>query len=502
MRKTSINQFKVILALAFFTVFTFFIAFPIVGLADADNIFVEDNAGILSNQDKSYIKNINEEEFINLPGKPQYAVVTLKNLDRYDSIEDYAEKKFQKLGIGDRDLDNGFLFVISVEDRKYRLETGYGVEDVITDGMKEDVVTNEATDLLQDEEYGAAVMLISKNVEKLVNEKYGDVEAAKEVIAAQKARDAKIMKMIVMIVFGVILFVLLLILLYLSGIAKIRKKISKNYLPKELTGYIYQNKSNQFTGTSKGIRKVNLSKYLAKTLYHLPGKQKVLSDDLGMKKWIGQYLLVDGVIQYWKQAKTSAPYDVSVYLESKYLDKLKADILSESEQFEYPVKTNPYISDEFVGEIGRYLGTTSSIHKENLRVSKENKEFIEKVSEQYLETIGVRLRKIDFELEVALMVYYFLQNQDLSDSKLLQKIDVNNQSLRSAYRFAEKRRKQISSDQKRKALNDLSDMTLGSYYMQAMIWSSYSSHSSGSSGGGGSSFGGGSSGGGGFSGGW
>ena len=79
---------------------------------------------------------------------------------------------------------------------------------------------------------------------------------------------------------------------------------------------------------------------------------------------------------------------------------------------------------------------------------------------------------------------------------------IDEESLRKAYRFAEKRRKQISSDQKRQALNDLTNMTLGSYYMQAMIWSSYNSSSSSGGSGGGSSFGGGSSGGGGFSGGW
>ena len=371
--------------------------------------------------------------------------------------------------------------------------------------MKEKVVTDEATELLQDEQYGAAVMLISKNIEQLVKLKYGDVDAAKEIIAQQKARDAKIMRMILLIVAGVILFVAFLVFLYFSGLARVRKKITKHYLPKELSGFVYQNKANELTGSSRGIKKVNLSNYLAKTLYHLPNKGRILSDDLGMRKWLGQYLLVDSVIQYWDTSKTNAPYDISVYLESKYLDDLKETILADSESFVYPVSSNPYLGSGYSQEIDLYLEKTSRIHKENLRISKENKKFIEKVSEQYLDTTGIRLRKIDFELEVALMVYYFLQDRDLSDPALLQKIQIDNQSLKNAYRFAEKRRKQISNDQKRKALNDLSNMSLGSYYMQAMIWSSYYNSSSNSKfggGGGGSSFGGGSSGGGGFSGGW
>ncbi|MBP2966992.1 TPM domain-containing protein, partial [Acinetobacter baumannii] len=124
-------------------------------------------------------------------------------------IEDYAVEKFQKLGIGAKELDNGFLFVISVEDRKYRLETGYGVEDVITDSMKKKVVTEKATDLLQEEKYADAVMLISKNIESLVVEKYSDMDAAKDYIANEKAKEARMEKIVFGVFFGLVLLVLL-----------------------------------------------------------------------------------------------------------------------------------------------------------------------------------------------------------------------------------------------------------------------------------------------------
>lgn len=502
MRKSPYVKLKMLLVLTLVTAFTILFAFPKMGLAEANNIFVEDYAGILSNEDKSYIKKINEEEFINLPGKPQYAVVTLKNLDGYDSVEDYAEKKFQKLGIGDKNLDNGFLFVISLEERKYRLETGYGVEDVITDSMKEDVVTDEATDLLQDEQYGAAVMLISKNIEQLVNTKYSDPEAAKEYIQQQKERDAKIFRMVMYIIVGVILLIAFIILMYLSGIKNVRKKLNKKYLDKNLSGYIYVNKSSEWTGAAKGTRSVNLSQYLAKTLYKSPNKQKLLSSEPAMKTWLGKYLLSDSVIKYWREAKVDLSYDVSIYLDEKYLADLKEQLLPKSQTFSYPLKDNPYLAGENVVIVGQYIEETRLKHKEALRISKKNKQYIEQVSEHFLDQNNIRLRKIDYQLEVALMVYYFLQESDLSDPNLLQTIQIDEESLRKAYRFAEKRRKQISSDQKRQALNDLTNMTLGSYYMQAMIWSSYNSSSSSGGSGGGSSFGGGSSGGGGFSGGW
>lgn len=507
MKKRVSQGVKTFLAVAFVTLFGIIIAFPQVAAADANNIFVEDNAGILTAQDKESIKQMNEERFANLPGKPQYAVVTLKNLDGYDSIEDYATKKFEQMGIGDKELDNGFLFVIAVDDHKYRLETGYGVEDVITDSMKEKVVTGQATELLQDDQYGQAVMLVSKNIESLVTEKYSDIDAAKEIVAKEKEREAKMMKTIFNIILGAIGLVLLLFLIYRAGLSKMRATISKKYLNRNVDGYVYVDNTSSLInfGNVQGIRQVNLSKYLAKTLYYSPSKKRILSSDEQMINWLSQYLLEDSLIQYWRNSKEEAPYDISVYLEDKYFKDLKQELLPRASSFSYPLSSNPYLESDAMFEITQYVVTTREKHKENLRISKENKRYVETLSERYLEENNVRLRKLDYELEVALMVYYFLQEQDLSDPLLLRKIQITPQSLRSAYRFAEKRRRQMANEQKRQALNDLTNMTLGSYYMQAMIWSSYHNNNnsgSGFGGGGGSSFGGGSSGGGGFSGGW
>ncbi len=504
MERVCYQRVKNILVLTLITIFTFFLGFSTVSFAETGNIFVEDNANILSNQDKDIIKNMNEEEFVKLPGKPQYVVVTLNNLDGYDSVEDYAEKKFKELGIGNKELDNGFLFVISVDDRKYRLETGYGVEDVITDSMKEDVVTEKATDLLQDEQYGSAVMLISKNVQSLVNKKYGDVDAAKRLIEQEKAQKKKFIQTILYIIIGFVLLILIGVLWYQMKVTKVRKVLTKNYLDKNLEGYVFIDKTNQFTGMGKGIKKVILPNYLAKTLNLSAKKQTILIDRAGMIDWLAQYLLVDGLIQYWRKAKKEAPYDISIYLETKYLDSLKGDLLSESGNFNYPLKSNPYLRGESVNTISDYVNETTQKHAKALKISSDNKKFIEKLCQQFLSESGVRLSRVNKDLQIALMIYYFLKGKDLSDPQLLQKVTINNQELSKAYRFADKKRKEIASDQRQQALNDLTDMTLGSYYMQSMIWSSYSHSSNDSSfgGGGGSSFGGGSSGGGGFSGGW
>ena len=50
-----------------------------------------------------------------------------------ESLEDYAHRLFQKWRLGRKSLDNGVLLVVFVQDRKLRLEVGYGLEPVLTD---------------------------------------------------------------------------------------------------------------------------------------------------------------------------------------------------------------------------------------------------------------------------------------------------------------------------------------------------------------------------------
>ena len=62
----------------------------------------------------------------------QIAVVTVSSLQGYD-IETYANLLFEKWGIGERSKDNGALIILSIGDRKSRIEVGYGLEPYLTD---------------------------------------------------------------------------------------------------------------------------------------------------------------------------------------------------------------------------------------------------------------------------------------------------------------------------------------------------------------------------------
>lgn len=63
-------------------------------------------------------------------------VVTVPTYAPYTDIDEYAVKLFENhgQGIGVKGKDNGALVVVAVKDRKIRVEVGYGLEELITDG--------------------------------------------------------------------------------------------------------------------------------------------------------------------------------------------------------------------------------------------------------------------------------------------------------------------------------------------------------------------------------
>ncbi len=63
----------------------------------------------------------------------ELAIVTLPSLEG-EPVEDVANLLYRKWGIGKKGQDTGALFLLSIGDRKSRLEVGYGLEPILPDG--------------------------------------------------------------------------------------------------------------------------------------------------------------------------------------------------------------------------------------------------------------------------------------------------------------------------------------------------------------------------------
>src|SRR5437016_3380089 len=64
----------------------------------------------------------------------QMVVATIPDLQGYD-IADYGYQLGRAWGIGRKGQDDGVVFLVAPNDRKVRIEVGYGLEPVLTDAL-------------------------------------------------------------------------------------------------------------------------------------------------------------------------------------------------------------------------------------------------------------------------------------------------------------------------------------------------------------------------------
>jgi uncharacterized protein len=69
----------------------------------------------------------------------QLVVVTLKTLDGY-AIDDYGYQLGRHWGIGDKEKNNGTLLIVAPNERKVRIEVGYGLEGTLTDALASNII--------------------------------------------------------------------------------------------------------------------------------------------------------------------------------------------------------------------------------------------------------------------------------------------------------------------------------------------------------------------------
>ena len=101
---------------------------------------VVDNAGLLNPETKSYLTSIfaqHESETSN-----QVVLVTLSDLQGY-TIEDFGYQLGRHWKIGQKDVDNGVLLIVAPNERKVRIEVGYGLEGVLTDAYAHAIIQND-----------------------------------------------------------------------------------------------------------------------------------------------------------------------------------------------------------------------------------------------------------------------------------------------------------------------------------------------------------------------
>ncbi len=129
--------------LALLLVFVFINVFLLSSDGINYNKRVNDLDGILSSSEINELTTLLES--IENKTSAQVALLIIPSL-KGKNLEDYslkvAENWGKKKGLGQKDRDNGVLLLISIADKKLRIEVGYGLEAILNDGKCGYIIRN------------------------------------------------------------------------------------------------------------------------------------------------------------------------------------------------------------------------------------------------------------------------------------------------------------------------------------------------------------------------
>uniref|UniRef100_UPI0035BBF313 TPM domain-containing protein n=1 Tax=Brucella thiophenivorans TaxID=571255 RepID=UPI0035BBF313 len=87
----------------------------------------------------------------------QVVVVTVPSLNGED-IESYSNRLFRAWALGQKQEDNGILLVVAPNDRKVRIEVGYGLEGTMTDALSSVIVNGTIIPAFRTGDYSGGVV--------------------------------------------------------------------------------------------------------------------------------------------------------------------------------------------------------------------------------------------------------------------------------------------------------------------------------------------------------
>ncbi len=93
-------------------------------------------------------------------------VVTVPTIEPYADIREYAVKLFENhgRGIGEKGKDNGILILLAPKERRVWIETGYGLEEWITDGFAGETSREYMTPEFRAGRYGAGLLMGAQRI--------------------------------------------------------------------------------------------------------------------------------------------------------------------------------------------------------------------------------------------------------------------------------------------------------------------------------------------------
>jgi uncharacterized protein len=162
---------------------------------------VVDLAGMIDPAAETAI--VRKSEDFEKKSSDQIVVATIENLDGED-IETYANRLFRAWGLGQAGENNGILLLVARNDRKMRIEVGYGLEGTLTDLHSKLIIENTMVPAFRAGDFSGG---ISKAVDDIVMALEGNAaELESRAERNQQEEGIPIFVILFLIVWGTLFF--------------------------------------------------------------------------------------------------------------------------------------------------------------------------------------------------------------------------------------------------------------------------------------------------------
>lgn len=135
----------------------------------------------------------------------EIAILIISSLDG-EVLEDYSMKVVEKWQLGKKAKDNGALLLIVVDEHKMRIETGYGLEGVLTDAICSRIIRNEIAPYFRQNNYDEGVTNGINAMVRAIGKEYSADEEGSETPLTARER----------ILIGVFIFGILSVFTFLA----------------------------------------------------------------------------------------------------------------------------------------------------------------------------------------------------------------------------------------------------------------------------------------------
>lgn len=178
------------------------------------DIYVQDLAGVLNESTKNTIREYGTA--LDQRTGAQIVVLTVPTV-KDTALETYSLTVLREWGIGSKGKNNGVLLLLAVNDRKSRIEVGYGLEGALPDGLTGRIQDQYLVPYLQQGDYSKGVLNTYAALLQKVAGEYGMTVKNLQPEAGPVSYATSISPLDALILFGGLLIVIVLDQLLFHG---------------------------------------------------------------------------------------------------------------------------------------------------------------------------------------------------------------------------------------------------------------------------------------------